>query len=147
VLELAGGDANRSATATFARTVKRLRWHSRTLTRKVHRVAETLLAYDAIVLPDICADAREFVATAGRAWPVGTLRLKQQREAAENLYSRSGPSVLKQMKPYERREDRRLVPQPLSRRETERSQAAQLAVADELLGALGLPTTPEPARG
>jgi hypothetical protein len=72
-----------AAIARFASTVQGLRWSSAKLTRTVHSYAARLRALAALPVPDVCADARAWVASHYTALPAATMAAVQRLKAGE----------------------------------------------------------------
>jgi hypothetical protein len=72
-----------AAIARFASTVQGLRWSSAKLTRTVHSYAARLRALAALPVPDICADARAWVASHYTALSPATTAAAQRLRASE----------------------------------------------------------------
>jgi hypothetical protein len=72
-----------AAIARFASAVEGLRWSSAKLTRTVHSYAARLRALAALPVPDVCADARTWVATHYTALPASTTVAVQRLKAGE----------------------------------------------------------------
>jgi hypothetical protein len=64
---------DKAAVATFASTVKRLRWSNATLTRKVHSYATRLKTLSMLPAPNVCGDVRAWVAGHYQALPASTV--------------------------------------------------------------------------
>jgi len=72
-----------AAIARFAAAVQGLRWSSAKLTRTVHSYAARLRALAALTVPDVCADARAWVASHYTALPATTTAAVQRLKAGE----------------------------------------------------------------
>jgi hypothetical protein len=101
--------------------VEKLRWSDRKLNYFVHGSAEEALANATLVLPNICADADSFAASQFQIVPPSTQRFSEQDEAAndkvqivvqptENPPGELDQKILSLLKPYERPDDRGLIP-------------------------------------
>ncbi len=91
-----------TAIARFADTVQGLHWSSARLTRTVHSYAARLRALSALGVPDVCADARAWVASHYTALPASTTAAVQQLKAGEMGAAEVPPGLLA---PYERRDE------------------------------------------
>jgi hypothetical protein len=138
----------RSATISFAKKVERLRWSNRKLTYYVSHSAREEVAKEELALPDICVDARAFAADGFTAAPATTERFLRSYDAANSITTITGPGDLEEiisrlLKPYERPDEKALIPHKPTKREIE--QALTILETDagkpivEIAHALGLP--------
>jgi hypothetical protein len=135
----------RPAYLRFAGAVTGLRWESPTLTELVHRQARSAIAAVSVAQPDICTDARQFVASSYTGEPAGTKRFLAEQRAVEADKSVRGPGarevalapeIAGLLRRYERPGNGAShMPVPPSDAVTER---AFLAALHAMLGALGL---------
>jgi hypothetical protein len=91
-----------AAIGRFANTVQGLRWSSARVTRTVHSYAARLRALAALGVPDVCADARAWVASHYTALPASTTAAVQRLKAGEMGAKEVPPGLLA---PYERRDE------------------------------------------
>lgn len=142
----------REASIAFARKIERLRWTNRRLTYYVHGFAAETRATAELIAPDLCTDARAVVASGYKTVPASTRRYALARLCAsskvlvENSPGETGQLdeiIAIMLGPYERPDERALIPRRVSKREREskeRTEFRSLAAAEsELEGALGLP--------
>jgi hypothetical protein len=76
-MTIVGYEPGAAAAAKFARTVSRLSWSNRALTRAVHAYARKGLAEVRTPLPDVCADLRAWKASGYTALPDTTVRFRK----------------------------------------------------------------------
>jgi hypothetical protein len=142
----------RRPTIAFARKIERLRWTSRLLTYYVRGFAAETRAMAELVAPDLCADARAVAASRYKTVPTTTTRYISAYACAsskvliENSPGETGELdeiIAIMLRPYERPDERSLIPRRLSKRERESKERSEsrplLAAESELKGALGLP--------
>jgi hypothetical protein len=157
------GEPQRSATIAFAKKVAQLRWSNRKLTYYVRGSAAEEKASAEIVAPDICADAKAVVAGGFQTIPTATARFIHQVNAAEGKVSykdKSGETadlheiILRMLGPYERPDERSLIPRQPSAHEQEKDEALGLKLIfttfAEIGRGLGAPetsTSPEAPTG
>lgn len=142
----------RSATLVFAKAVQRLRWSNRKLTYYASHSAREEAAKENIVLPDICTDAKAFAADGFSAAPRTTEEFLASSGAANAITTIVvGPGetgdleerIWHLLKPYERPDEKALIPHKPTRYELERE--ALVLEKDlgkpvvEIAHALGLP--------
>jgi hypothetical protein len=141
----------RPALIAFANKVQPLRWSNRTLTYFVHGFIRESVARTEIVPPDICADARAVAASGFQTTPADVIRFARQLGAAEDMVrigkrsrEESGEDVeeviVRMLKPYERRDERALIPRPprgVTPAEIE-ADTAPVTASLEIIRALGL---------
>jgi hypothetical protein len=152
-------EPERPATIAFARRVEPLRWSDRKLTYFARGSAEEAQANAELVLPDICADAKAVAASGFQSVSPSTSRFIQQNEAANDKVSivvkpsekppgELDEKIMKLLKPYERPDEKKLIPRRPSRRAIGKAGVAVLELvfgqASEVIHALGL-TTEAPA--
>ncbi len=145
--------SQRTPTIAFARKVERLHWSNSKLNYFIHGSAEEDMANAELVLPDICSDARAVAASGFQSTPSSTTRFLQQSEAAnskvdivvkppENPPGELEEKILKLLKPYERPDERSLIPRKPSRGEVEKAESVLLKLlfgaSEEIARALGL---------
>lgn len=143
----------RNATLAFAMTVQRLRWSNRKLTYYVSHSAREEAAKEKVALPDICADAKALAADGFKAAPTTTEKFLASCNAANSITTidfRPGGEtggleerIWRLLKPYERPDEKALIPQKPTKLEVERG---LLALGEEIgtpvveiAHALGLP--------
>jgi hypothetical protein len=142
----------RNATLAFAMTVQRLRWSNRKLTYYVGHSAREEAAKEQVALPDICADAKALAADGFTAAPASTEKFLAASDAANSITTiefRSGETegleerIWRLMKPYERPDEKALLPHKLTKPELEQALPAiekELGTpVVEIAHALGLP--------
>jgi hypothetical protein len=143
----------RDATLAFAKTVQRLRWSNRKLTYYATHSAREEAAKENVALPDICADAKAFAASGFAAAPASTETFLSSCDAANSIttieFHKGGETgdlderILHLLKPYERPDEKALIPHKLTKVELEQVVPAierQLATPIvEIAHALGLP--------
>ena len=132
--------------------VQRLRWSNRQLTYYVGHSAREEAAKEKLVLPDICADAKALAADGFKAAPTTTEKFLASCGAANSIttiHFRPGETgdleerILRLLKPYERPDEKALIPHKLTKLEFER--AIPVLERDigkpvvEIAHALGLP--------
>ncbi len=142
----------RHATLAFARTVRRLRWSNRELTYLARHSAREEAAKELVALPDICSDAKAFAANGFTVAPATTEKFLARCDAANSITTieaRAGESgdleerIWRLLKPYERRDEKALIPRKPTKREIEQ----ETVIFDNAFGrpvveiahALGLP--------
>lgn len=142
----------RDATLTFARAVQRLRWGNRKLTYYVSHSAREEAAKEKIALPNLCADAKAFAADGFRSTPTTTKKFLASCGAANSIttieFGRGETGDLEErvwrlLKPYERPDEKALIPHKPSKLELERA-VSELGKdigtpVVEIAHALGLP--------
>jgi hypothetical protein len=141
VLAYARQLAMRTAYVRLARETAQLRWSSRALTQDVDRQAKTVMAELNLAQPDLCAEARAYVASDYEMVPSGTRRFIAERRALEDELPRP-PKLDGLLLPYERAAG--LTPPPTIVLETAQERADERAFLNELerlLADLGLPKT------
>jgi hypothetical protein len=143
----------RNATLAFATTVQRLRWSNRKLTYYVSHSAREEAAKEEVVLPDICADAKALAADGFEAAPAATEEFLASSLAANSITTiEFGPGhetggleerISRLLKPYERPDEKALIPHKLTKLELEQAIPAiekQIGTPIvEIAHALGLP--------
>ncbi len=147
----------RNARIAFAKKVQRLRWSNRKLTYYIRGSAAEKRANAELVAPEICSDAKALAASGFQTVSVSTTRFLQQANAANSkvdIVVKPGESgeldeiIRKMLKPYERPDEKALIPHPLSKREREAGEALAvkliLAPVSEISHALGLPEAEPP---
>ncbi|MGN6371537.1 MAG: hypothetical protein ACTHM1_00880 [Solirubrobacteraceae bacterium] len=142
----------RDATLAFARAVQRLHWSNHKLTYYVSHSAREEAAKEEVALPDICADAKTFAADGFKTAPTTTEKFLANCGAANSITAiefHAGETgdleerIWRLLKPYERRDEKALLPHRLSKHE--REQAESILKKDfgtpvfEIAHALGLP--------
>jgi hypothetical protein len=143
----------RGAQIAFAKKVERLRWSNRKLTYYAHGAAEETRANAELVIPDICSEAKAIVADGYQTVPAEMARYERQELAANSKVTivvrphEKGAGGLHEMillmlKPYERPNERALIPPQPSTHQIEMALKVFFSYAIELVGALGLPVTP-----
>ena len=142
----------RNATLAFAVTARRLRWSNRKLTYYVSHSAREEAAKEKVALPDICADAKALAVDGFKAAPTTTEKFLANCDAANSITiidMRPGETdgleerIWRLLKPYERPDEKALVPRKPTKLELERA----ISVLEKDLGkpvveiahALGLP--------
>lgn len=151
-------EPQRAATIALAKKVQHLRWSNRKLTSYARGAAAEGKANAELVAPDICVDAKAVVASGFRTVPATTTLFSRQVEAANNkvnVESKHGESgdveetIMRMLKPYERPNEKSLIPRLPSAREREKQEETGLEVVfsavEKLDGALGLPKLTEDA--
>jgi hypothetical protein len=130
----------------FARTVSRLRWSSRELTRLVHTQADAEAERAAIPPPSLCADMRSWVASGYQAVSSGTERYVHLEAAISARTDGVEASIKRELVPYESQPDKRIV-----RRIKSLEKSALTALVKEFSAAVGKVgealATPAPASG
>jgi hypothetical protein len=143
-LDYAGRLVVRPAYLSFAKVVTKLRWSSRKLTRLVHQQGRAAIAAVSIVQPDVCVDAKRFVASGYAIEPASTKRFLTEGMAVEDEKSvheaGSDEAGLEQtiagmLYPYERPSERILLAPPSPSLTAEK---AFFAALNEVFRALGL---------
>ena len=142
----------RNARIAFAKKVQRLRWSNRKLTYYIRGSAAEERANAELVAPEICSDASALAASGFQTVSASTTRFLQQANAANSkvtIVVKRGESgeldeiIRKMLKPYERPDEKALIPRPLTKRESEAGEALAvkliLSPAAEISHALGLP--------
>jgi hypothetical protein len=144
-LDYAGRLVMRPAYLIFARAVGELRWSSRKLTRFVRLQRRAVIAAVSVAQPDICTDARQFVASGYHVEPAGTKRFLVEQMAVEADQSvrepgsrevSLAPTITEMLRSYETPNERALLVPTPSSPAAERSFVVGLK---EVLQALGLP--------
>jgi len=124
-------EPERPATIAFARRVESLRWSDRKLTYFARGSAEEAQANAELALPNICADAKAVAASGFQSVSPSTSQFIQQSEAAndkvsivvkppENPPGELDEKILKLLQPYERPDEKKLIPRRPSRRAIEK---------------------------
>jgi hypothetical protein len=131
-------DADRSAILTFARSVHRLHWQNRKLTRAANSYAISLKLLVTNTPPNLCSSVRAWAASTFRALPTQAQHYVDLVKMIERAPSRLAPSLLA---PYERSAS---VPamtalERLERRVEARHLKAGVAAVFKILGAVGIP--------
>jgi hypothetical protein len=147
----------RAPTIAFARKIERLRWTNRKLTYYVHGFAAEARANAELVAPDICVNARAVAASGFKTIPASTTRYVLQDLCANskvNVVNSPGETgevgeiIWIMLKPYERPDEKALIPRRASERERqarEKLEYQRLAAAEaEIANALGLPKAVPP---
>ena len=142
----------RGPSIAFARKIQRLSWTNRRLTYYVRGFAAETRAEAELVAPDLCTDARAVAASNYKTVPASTRHYNlaslcaSSKVEVENSPGETGELdeiIAIMLKPYERPEEKSLIPRRLSKREREskeRSGSRRLTAAEsELNGTLGLP--------
>jgi hypothetical protein len=143
----------RNATLAFAMTVQRLRWSNRKLTYYVSHSAREEAAKEKVALPDICADAKALAADGFKVAPRTTETFLASCGAANSITRiESGPGyetggleerIWRLLKPYERPDEKPLMPHKPTKLELKRAVAAFekeiVTPVVEIAHALGLP--------
>jgi hypothetical protein len=145
----------RNATLAFAMTVQRLHWSNRKLTYYVSHAAREEAAKEKVALPDICADAKALAADGFKAaptTPTTTEKFLASSDAANSIttiVSRPGENesleerIWRLLKPYERPDEKALIPHKPTKLELERAiPAIEKEIGTpvvEIAHALGLP--------
>jgi hypothetical protein len=143
----------RDATLAFAMTVQRLRWSNRKLMYYVSHSAREEAAKENVALPDICADAKALAADGFKTAPTTTEKFLANCEAANSIttieFRRGGETggleerISRLLKPYERPNEKALIPHKPTKLELERAVPAIEKVIGtpvvEIAHALGLP--------
>jgi hypothetical protein len=142
----------RHATLAFAAKVQRLHWSNRKLTYYVSHSAREEAAKERVVLPDICADAKALAADGFMTAPSATERFLASCAAANTITAlqiRPGEDedlderIWRLLKPYERPDEKGLIPHKPTKRESEQAAPAiEKAIGTpivEIAHALGLP--------
>ena len=120
---------SRGATLKFARTVQHLRWSNRRLTYYATHSAKEEAAKARIPLPALCADAKSLADGGFQTVPPGTRTFLQRSLDANSITTISGDNgesgdleerIAHLLKPYLRRDDKRLLPRKPTRREIAR---------------------------
>jgi hypothetical protein len=109
-----GAAPDQKAILLFARRIAGLRWSSRRITRLVEELASEERVIAGLVVPDVCADIKAWVASGYRTLPRDTAGfLKQTDRIGKGVGAKKEESVeeavLRLLKPYESSHDRRLV--------------------------------------
>jgi hypothetical protein len=139
----------------FARTVARLHWQDRRLTRLVHSFANEQAAQSILALPNLCADLKAWVASAYRTVPASTKQfLHRQQVVAETTLIEAEPHepftldvnkiIARRLAPYEDQGDR-ATGRRISRLEDHVRSAflkGLLEAAGKAIRVLETPTTP-----
>jgi hypothetical protein len=143
---------SRKAMLAFAKRVQRLRWSNRKLTYYASHSAREEAAKENVALPDICADAKAFAANGFNAAPRTTEKFLancSDANAITTIVIGAGETgdleerIWHLLKPYERPDEKALIPRKPTKRELER----EALVIEEYFGkpvveiahALGLP--------
>jgi hypothetical protein len=147
----------RKPVIVFAQMIERLRWSNRKLTYYVRGFAAEARANAELVAPDMCVDARAIAESGFKTIPASTTRYAQQNLCAnskvevENSPGETGELneiIGIMLKPYERSDERTLIPRRPSKRERQnREQFAnrRLSAAEsEIANTLGLPKAQPP---
>jgi hypothetical protein len=147
----------RNATIAFARTIERLRWSNRRLTYYIRGFGAEARANAEVAPPDICVDARAVASSAFNSVPKSATQYALQNLCAngkvevENSPGETGELheiILIMLKPYERPDERALIPRRPSKRERENEEQARhqrLGTAEsEIAHALGPPKAAPP---
>ncbi len=141
----------RKAMIVFAEDIERLRWSNPKLTYYVRGFAAESRATAELVAPDICVDARAVAASGFKTIPASTTRYALQNLCAsskvevENSPGETGELdeiIGIMLKPYERPDERALIPRRPSKREREKKEQLEsqrlAAAGSEITNALGL---------
>jgi hypothetical protein len=123
---LAAEHPSHPAFVRFANKVHRLGWSNPRLTRLLHSFAAEAAEQSAIPTPDLCADARAWIASGYRAVSAGTKQFLHrldvvssitliEPEPHEPLTFNSAKTIAYRLKPYEDRTDRALARRLLER--------------------------------
>jgi hypothetical protein len=140
----------RNATIAFAKKVRRLRWSNRQLTYYIRGSAAEARANAELVAPEICSDARALAASGFQTVSASTTRFARRDLAANSKVDITSPGesgnleedIMRMLEPYERPDEKALIPRPLTKREREVGEplAVKLtsSAASEISDALGL---------
>jgi hypothetical protein len=118
------------ATLAFWAAVQRLRWSNHQLMYYVGHSAREEAAKENVALPDICADAKALAAAGFQAAPATTERFLASSDAANSITTiefGNGEGggleerIFRLLKPYERPDEKALIPHKASRRELEQA--------------------------
>lgn len=143
-------------TTAFANKVERLHWSNAKLTYYVHGSAAEDRANAELAAPDICVDAKAVAASGFTTVPASTTRFARQDLAANskvNIEAKlNEPGELDEiirimLKPYERPDEKTLIPGQPSKDESEMHEARMrllLSAESEIIHALGLPEAEPP---
>ncbi|MGP0102333.1 MAG: hypothetical protein ACLPUT_12040 [Solirubrobacteraceae bacterium] len=115
----------------FARTVSRLSWGDRALTRRVHSYAAAEVAEAQVPQPDLCADIRAWVSSGYQTVSADTSAYVQRMAKLSRETEGAEEAILHKLKSYESGADKHIA-----RQITKLNQHGLQAVAPEILAAL-----------
>jgi hypothetical protein len=140
----------RDAIIAFAKKVQRLRWSNPKLTYYIDGSAAEGSANAELVAPEICSDASILAASNFQRVSASTTRFLHQANAANSKVDVTSPSesgdlqqdIMRMLKPYERPDEKALIPDPPTMREREAGKALTVKLfllpVSEISHALGL---------
>jgi hypothetical protein len=96
---------------TVARTVSRLRWSSRALTRLVHSDAEAEATFAQLPAPKLCVDIGAWVASGFQTVSAATESYVQRESAFSATTDGAAKTIMSELKRYEDQADKRIVSQ------------------------------------
>lgn len=146
----------REAQIAFTKKVERLRWSNHKLTYYIRGSAEEARADVELVMPDICSEARAIAASGYQTVPPSMAQLERQEIAANSkvtivVHSHEKASgsleemILRMLKPYERPDERALIPRRPTHEQLEQAIKTFFSHATEIIDALGIPNTEAPS--
>lgn len=149
----AWGEPSRNATILFAKQVKRLRWSNRKLTYYARGEAEEARANAELATPDICTEARAIAASGYQSTPAIMAEYERGENAAnskvtivvhphEKGLGSLEEMILRMLKPYERLDEKALIPRRPTEKQLEQALESFFSKATEIITALGLPVPP-----
>lgn len=107
---------DRTAMLAYAGKIAGLRWRERTVAKLVRMVVVEERATAKLVLPDVCADLREWVGSGYRTLSASTVGFLKSTEAlgketsgARGMQESLEEAVLRRLRPHENAADRRLA--------------------------------------
>jgi hypothetical protein len=107
----AGVDTEYARRRTLARTVSRLRWSSRALTRLVHSDAEAEVALAQLPVPDLCADIDTWVGSGYQTVAPATESYVRRESELSATTSGAEKAIASQLARYEDPSDKRIAHQ------------------------------------
>jgi hypothetical protein len=96
---------------TVARTVSRLHWSSRALTRLVHADAEAEVTLAQLPAPKLCADIDTWVGSGYQTVPPATESYVQRESDFSAATEGAGKAIMSELARYEDQSDKRIVSQ------------------------------------
>jgi hypothetical protein len=144
----------RHAEIAFEKIVTRLHWSNRKLTYYARGAAEEERANAELQIPDMCVEATAIAASGFHTVPAIMRNFDQREQAAnskvdievkphEKVTGDLQEMIMQMLKPYERPDEKALIPRKPTGRQGEAVLKSFFTSAKELLVALGLPAEPQ----
>ena len=145
----------REAQIAFTKKVKRLRWSNHKLTYYIRGSAEEARANVELAMPNICSEASAIATGGYQTVPPSMAEYERQESAANSkvtivIHSHEKASgslegmILRMLKPYERPDERALIPRRPTNKQLEEAVKNFFSYATEIIHALGLSNSEAP---